>query len=198
MKRFFISVDSGIVKVQEVIVGTGLIFATLIIVFNTVLRYFFNASLVWAEESVRYVMIWVVFLASSLCIRHNIHVKIDILQLNLPFKARKILIMGIYLICIAFCLLLLQYSTQLTRQLFILGQISTSMLWLEMWIVNLAIPVFGILGTRDFIQLLILNVIHKDKIIRTVGVKDAKPEMKPDDKDKTDAGGNIETRGEAK
>jgi C4-dicarboxylate transporter DctQ subunit len=169
LKQFFLKIDYALVRVQEVIAATGVIFATLVIFANAVLRYAFQASLPWAEDSVRYVMIWVVFLGCSLCVRRDMHVKIDVLLVRLPFKLEKALVCIIYMLCIAFCLFLLYYGGELVRRMRILGQISTSMLWLEMWVIVLALPVFGILGIKDYTQLIILNLMRKGEIVRTLG-----------------------------
>ena len=147
----------------------GVISATLIIATNVLMRYVFDIGLIWAEESVRFIIIWVTFVGASLCIRNNIHVKVDVLHLKLPFKYEKMLICFIYLVCIVFCIFLAYTGGILTYRVFATGQFNTSMPWLRMWMVNLSIPVFGVLGTKDFIQLFVLNLIRKGEIVRTVG-----------------------------
>ena len=170
MKSFFKKLDSGTVRIQEFIAGMGLIAATLIIVFNSVARYFFAASVVWAEEAVRYIIVWSVMMGTSLAIRHNVHVKVDVLHVRLPLKAEKVLLVFTYFLGLFFCLFLIWSGYQHTRQLMHTGQFSTAMLWLQMWYVTIAIPIFGVLGSKDFAQLIVLNLLRKGEIVRTVGV----------------------------
>jgi TRAP-type C4-dicarboxylate transport system permease small subunit len=56
-------------------------------------RYIFHQSLYWTEELGRHVMIWMVFLASVLCVRRGLHLSITLLQQRL--KPEKQLVMQI-------------------------------------------------------------------------------------------------------
>jgi C4-dicarboxylate transporter DctQ subunit len=51
---------------------------TIIVPIEVFLRYFFGKSLYITEEFTRYLMVWVVFLASSLALRENSHISIEI------------------------------------------------------------------------------------------------------------------------
>jgi C4-dicarboxylate transporter DctQ subunit len=52
---------------------------TILVPVEVFLRYLFGKSLYITEEFTRYLMVWVVFLASSLAIRENAHISIGIL-----------------------------------------------------------------------------------------------------------------------
>jgi TRAP-type C4-dicarboxylate transport system permease small subunit len=56
-------------------------------------RYLFHQSLYWTEELGRHVMIWMIFLASVLCVRRGLHLSITLLQQRL--KPEKQLVMQI-------------------------------------------------------------------------------------------------------
>lgn len=51
---------------------------TIIVPIEVFLRYLFGKSLYITEEFTRYLMVWVVFLASSLALRENSHISIEI------------------------------------------------------------------------------------------------------------------------
>ena len=172
MKEFFVKVDDILAKCENWIVASGLIVATLIVIYNVVMRYAFKASVIWAEEMVRYIMIWVTFIGASLCIRHNIHVKIEILQNKLPFKWAKIQATVIYVICIAGSIFLAYLGVVMTARIATSLQTSPTLTWFPMWIVNLAIPLFGILAVKDYTQLLVLNLVRKDKVVLAVKEED--------------------------
>jgi TRAP-type C4-dicarboxylate transport system permease small subunit len=57
---------------------------------NVVLRYSTDHSLLWAEESSRYLMIWLTFLGAGLVLRYGAHIGIDALQDALPRHAAAI------------------------------------------------------------------------------------------------------------
>lgn len=168
MKKAFLAVHRALDIAEKAIVGTGVLAASFIIFVNVVMRYGFSHSFAWAEELTRYIMFWVTFLGGNLCVQNNIHVKMDLLHVKLPKKAAKALVSFTYLVCIAGCVFLLGYGVQLTNQIFTLGQVATSMPWLKMWVVNLAIPIFAVIGIKDYLWLLILNIRSKDEIVKTL------------------------------
>ena len=70
-----------------------LMVATLLAVmgFQIVLRYFFNSSLIWAEEVCRYLLIWVSFLAASIAYERGEVAAFTLLRGALPDR------LGVYL-----------------------------------------------------------------------------------------------------
>ena len=162
-------VDSGVVGLTEAVAAFGIVAATLIIVVNVIMRYFFANSIFWAEEAVRYIIIWTSYLGFSHAIRYNMHIKVDTLHHYLPPKAKKALIMAIYFACFVCCALFAYYAWVLIGRMQTFGQVNAVITWLPMWIVNLCLPIFGILGTKDYLQLLILNFRKKGEIVTTVG-----------------------------
>lgn len=159
-------IDQGIDFLEKLIVGCGVLAATVIIFVNVVMRYGFLRSLMWAEELTRYIMIWVTFIGSSLCIKNNVHVKMDLLHVKLPFKIAKPLVCLVYLICIIGSLWLAQIGYQLTVQIAKLGQVSSAMSWLPMWVVNVCVPAFAVMAVKDYVILLVLNLRNKGVIIK--------------------------------
>jgi C4-dicarboxylate transporter DctQ subunit len=73
-------------RVTMVVAVLFLSVITVMVAVEVVLRYCFGSSLYVTEELTRYLMVWVVFLASSLAVRDNAHISIEILA-NL-FKGR--------------------------------------------------------------------------------------------------------------
>lgn len=69
-----------------------LLAAMAIIIFaNVVLRYTTSASIEWAEEVARYLMVWLTFLGAGPVLRYGGHIAVDNLQDSLsPVAARAI------------------------------------------------------------------------------------------------------------
>ncbi|MDI7260318.1 MAG: TRAP transporter small permease [Thermodesulfobacteriota bacterium] len=61
---------------------------TILVPVEVFLRYLFGKSLYITEEFTRYLMVWVVFLASSLAIKENAHISIGILVNRFRGRAR--------------------------------------------------------------------------------------------------------------
>jgi len=169
MKKCLKWIDDSITKIEKGIVAAGVLAASFIIFFNVISRSMLNHSFTWAEEMTRYIMVWVTFFGSNLCVQNNIHVKMDLLHVKLPHKAAKVLVSVSYFLCIAGCLFLTYFGWKLTMQIMSLGQVSTAMPWLKMWIVNIAIPIFGIIAIKDYCRLLIKNLISRDEIVKELG-----------------------------
>jgi C4-dicarboxylate transporter DctQ subunit len=67
-------------------------------------RYVLNASLFWSEEMIRYMFIWMFFLAAVEAVREQLHVRMDFFLANLKGLYRRladILINGICALCLA-------------------------------------------------------------------------------------------------
>ena len=78
-------------RFEKVLMGVNrwaliaLLAATSVIVFaNVVLRYSTNASIEWAEEVARYLMVWLTFLGAGPVLRYGGHIAVENLQDALP------------------------------------------------------------------------------------------------------------------
>jgi C4-dicarboxylate transporter DctQ subunit len=65
--------------------------------FQVVARYVFHRPPSWSEEVVRYLFIWLVFLATSVGFRRGSHLGVDFFVGLLPPKVRKAVEVGIHL-----------------------------------------------------------------------------------------------------
>lgn len=144
-------------KVEDYFVGTMIIAATILLFTNIILRYFFNANTTWAEEFVRYSMIWITFIGMAICFRKGIHFSVDILLKSLPYKGSRILQIIINTISIIFILLIIYYGMKITVFNFNSGQITPSLEIGIFW-VYLAIPVGAGLSLIHIISNTILIV----------------------------------------
>ena len=169
MKKLFKKIDGYITNFEEFVIIAGVLGSTFLITANVVMRYVFNASFFFAEEFARYIAIWVTFFGASACIRHNVHVKIEVLLTKLPFKAVKILVCFTFALCISGCIFLFLTGIDLVVRLAASGQMNTAVTWLPMWIPNVCIPIFGVLATKNYTHLLILNLLRRNEIVYTIG-----------------------------
>jgi C4-dicarboxylate transporter DctQ subunit len=131
---------------EENFIAIVLLCSTGVLFMNVVLRYFFRMSTIWAEEFIRYSMIWISFIGSAVCFRKGIHFGVDlILRAKSKVFVRAVKIF-IETVCLAFCCFLLKYSFDLV--LFSRGtrQISPAM-QVPLWMVYAVIPVSAALGT---------------------------------------------------
>ena len=71
-------------------VGFSLIAMTLLVTASVVLRYVFRAPLLWSLEITQYLLLFSIFIAAAYTLLMEGHIKVDILLLHLPERARTI------------------------------------------------------------------------------------------------------------
>lgn len=144
-------------KIDKVLFGfegylTGLLLlgSTLLLFVNVFLRYVFHSSTTWAEEAIRYAIIWVTFIGSSICARRGSHVGIDIFAQLMPPLGRKIVLAAGQFISAAFMLFSTFYGWQMFALVSNTGQRSPALL-MPMAIVYFSMPLGFMLSALQFI-----------------------------------------------
>jgi C4-dicarboxylate transporter DctQ subunit len=124
---------------ETTFVGGALAFASALLFVNVVLRYWFLAPISWAEELTLYVMVWIVFIGSSVAIRTRGHIAIDLLPLVLKPAARRRLAIFVAIAVLLFLAVFFYYSGQHTLRVRASGQV-TPVMQAPMWLAYLAMP----------------------------------------------------------
>jgi len=143
--------DFFVSRSEEILIGLLILVASVILFTNVVARYVFNAGFPWAEELVRYQIVWMVFLGASVAARQGIHIGVDILLKFSPPPLAKLIELAVHAIAVVFCGFLVFYGVQLVEQTQAFGQASPA-LQMPMWLVQLAIPVGAALMAIRFTQ----------------------------------------------
>lgn len=140
--------DIVISRAEEALIGTLLLTSSVILFANVVARYVFNLGLPWAEELVRYQIVWMVFLGASVAAREGIHIGVDILAKFSPPAISRLLVLLVHAVSVVFCAVIVWYGAELIAQTRAFAQISPAM-QVPMWLIQLAIPVgAGLMGIR--------------------------------------------------
>ena len=132
-------VDRALNTAETTFVGGALAFASLLLFVNVVLRYWFLAPISWAEELTLYIMVWIVFVGSSVAVRARGHIAIDLLPLVLSPAGRRRLAIFIAVTVLAFLAVFFHYSLQHTLRVRASGQV-TPVMQAPMWLAYLAMP----------------------------------------------------------
>jgi len=94
-----------LVDIPQVICGVILIAAVAINIGNVVGRYVFFKPIFWAEEVLMYMIIWGVFICAGSITYQGLHLKMDLLVINVRGRLRMLLgalTVGLMLICAPF------------------------------------------------------------------------------------------------
>lgn len=155
-------------KIEEAFLGISIISATLVLFVNIVLRYVFSANTIWAEEFIRYAMIWITFVGCSVCFGRGLHVGIDFF---LEFVTKKwSIIIGIFVNVISIILMvfLIIFGFELVNFSYNSGQITPS-LQIKMFWIYLAIPTGGVLSLIH----LLLKLFEEIKKLKNPAIKES-------------------------
>ena len=149
-------------KITEIGAIICCVIITIDIILQVFFRYVLNNSLQWSEELGVFVMIWMVFLGSSLLMKKSEHIKITALIRLLPWWMKVSLNIFSRIVCIGFLVFVAYHGFKV----FLSGvnatfpSIGISTKW-----VKVAIPIGAILMSVDAIRSLItdLNDLLKGK-----------------------------------
>ncbi|WP_077623328.1 TRAP transporter small permease [Sediminibacillus massiliensis] len=153
-------------KIEETSIAVGLLAVTVLLFVNIILRYVFSANTTWAEEFIRYVMIWITFVGASVCFRKGLHVGVDFVLDLLKGKVKKGLQLFISLASMAFMILLIWFSIELVMFTKQTGQITPS-LQIPLYWVYLAIPVGAALSLLHLIVRFVNIILNRPHIEET-------------------------------
>ena len=84
-----------------------LVIMSVVVVMQVFSRYLFNYSFVWAEELVRYLMIWMVMIGAALVQSKNDHIRIDFFPMMAGPRGRRVMETGFRLCTLVFLIILL-------------------------------------------------------------------------------------------
>ncbi|WP_434310097.1 TRAP transporter small permease [Hominifimenecus sp. rT4P-3] len=142
-----------------------LISLTVVMMLQVVLRYFFQAPLVWPEEFCRYCFVASAFISLGYCFRTNCMLRVDMLVKRVP----KVIGIGLEVFArvmsIAFCAIMIEPAFQVAKNAAEIHQASPAMK-LPMWILYGIAPIGFVLGTARGIQDLVkyfLSLRKKEK-----------------------------------
>lgn len=97
-------------RVMRLFAGTSMIVLVVVMVVQVVARYVFNASLIWAEELCRYILVWQTFVLIGLAYSRGEFVSVDIVTDLLKPRARYALKLVTAVPVVAFLALLTAYG----------------------------------------------------------------------------------------
>jgi len=90
--------------------GSSMALIAVIMLVQVVARYGFNASLIWAEELCRYILIWQTFLFISMAFRAGELVAVDILTMHLSPRVLFMLRLAVSVPIVIFLALMVKYG----------------------------------------------------------------------------------------
>ena len=92
-----------------------LLFSTLFLfgILQVFFRWVLNDPLVWSEEAIQLIYVWVCYLGWAIAERRDSHIRITVLLNALPERGRKWLQVFNHVVCIVFSVLMVFYGIRL-------------------------------------------------------------------------------------
>lgn len=130
------------------VLGAIILFSSLLLFTNVVMRYVFLKPIFWAEELASYLMAWLIFLGAAAVAGGEGHISVNIVTRFLGPRGNRTLAILVNLFCMLFCLALAYYSWKHTMRVRGALQVTAAMA-LPMWWAYLALPVgSGLMALR--------------------------------------------------
>ena len=107
----------GLLAVIGVLSGVLLSLSVLLNFANVIGRYFFNASIPWAEEAMLFLMVGCVFLGNGLVAWSGRYIRMDIVVNMLPAKVRALLALFSDLVFLATTITIVVFAWPVIRDL---------------------------------------------------------------------------------
>jgi len=92
-----------------------ILFSVLVIsvLIQVIARYIFNNPPSWTEELARYCQVWIIMLASSICIKNGSHLAVDYLSRTLSKKSNYIIELIISILTIMYLFIVIIFGIKL-------------------------------------------------------------------------------------
>lgn len=147
-------------KAEEYCLVAILAICVVIIFAQVIMRYVFNNSLSWSEEVCKYLFVWMIWLGTSLGAKVKGHLCITIISDQVKGVPKYVLDIVVKLIWLALCLFLVINGSELVMSMIARNKTASSIPWLKVWVVYLAIPFSqGVLSIRILLDI-IGDVLH--------------------------------------
>lgn len=131
--------NSILSRVIRVTLGCIILFSSILLFINILMRYLFLSPIFWAEELTRYLMVWLIFLGAGELAGAEGHISVNVITRFLSPRSNVLLTRLVNLFCFLFCAALTYYSWHHAMRVHSAHQV-TAALGLPMWWAYLAIP----------------------------------------------------------
>jgi len=129
-----------------------LIFTVVSVTVDVVLRYFFNAPLIWAVEVNENNLLYITFLATAWVLRREGHVKVELVLARLDPRAQNLVGLITSIIGVVICLVVTWYGSLVTWRDFETGAFQPTIMRIPNAYILFIIPVGTFLLSIQFLR----------------------------------------------
>lgn len=148
--------------IEDFLSGGLLFLGVSIIFYGVFMRYVMNNPSSWVDEISQYLIIWGVLIGTSVALRNDHHIKVDMLFDVFPLRVQYYITLFANLIGTAFSAFILYYGYTLVAFTHRTGQRSTDV-GIPLYIVYSILPLMGILLSLRFLVKLYETARHNGR-----------------------------------
>ncbi len=130
--------------------------STLVMLSEGLNRSLRDISFFWAEESVRYLMIWAFFLTLGIAGRRGLHIRTEMLVDAVPPRWRRLMHLTAVVAGLVFAAVLFGASLPQLLRYYTMGMMSESSLDIPQWVIFCAMPVGATLWFGYYLRCLLV------------------------------------------
>lgn len=142
-----------------------MIFSTAIMTLEATSRVVFSQSYFWAEELVRFPMVWAFFISLGAAGRAGHMIRTEMLVDRMPPAIRRILHILSTALGVVFCGILFYAAIPVINRYYTMGMKTDSNLDIPMWILFLAMPIGATLAGTYYLTILVDAIKGQDPYI---------------------------------
>ncbi len=146
-------IDRGLARLEGFFLSFFLLVMILLAFAQVVARNFFSVGMIWADITVRTLLLWVGLLGASLATHLNQHLSIDVFAKFLGGRSRRVVGIFVKLFSVIVCLYLFMAASR-----FVQGERETGTRILEtvpLWTTELIIPIaFALISFHFLVSIL--------------------------------------------
>lgn len=136
--------------------------STLVMLSEGINRTARDISFFWAEEAVRFLMIWAFFMTLGAAGRHGLHIRTEMLVDAVGPRARRWMHLVSIIAGLAFTAVLFGASFPQLMRYYTMGMMSESNLDIPQWVVFCAMPLGAVLWLGYYLRCLIVWISGQD------------------------------------
>lgn len=146
--------------------------ATVVMLSEGLNRSVRDLSFFWAEESVRFMMIWAFFLTLGATGRRGLHIRTEMLVDAMGLRVRRAMNLAAVLVGLTFAVVLFAASMPQLHRYYTMGMMSESNLDIPQWIVFMGLPLGASLWFGYYARCL-LRWFRREEVFPGAGVTGA-------------------------
>jgi C4-dicarboxylate transporter DctQ subunit len=139
---------AGIQEVMAILVAV----AVLAVVYEVVLRYFFNSPTIWAADLTEYVLVYITFFGAACLLRDRAHIRVDMLVTRLGPRPQLFLDVILALVAAVVMAVFVWKGTELVWEALVNNQVMLKAWRVPRWAILLPVPMGSLLMCVEFLR----------------------------------------------